>query len=59
MIELTYDQATHIAQTWGLVLLGIISAGVAAYAFWPGNREKFKQAAQAPLADEDEDDRQA
>ena len=59
MIHLTYAQATHIAQTWGLVLLAILSIAVVAYALWPGNREKFKQAAQTPLADEDEDDRQA
>ena len=54
---MTYEAATHFAQTWGMALLVILFAGVLIYAFWPGNRDKFKDAANTPLADEDDDDR--
>lgn len=52
---MTYEQAAHLAQTWGLVLLVVCFAGAVIYALWPGNREKFKRAARAPLNDGDED----
>lgn len=52
---MTYEQATHLAQTWGLVLLVVCFAAAVLYALWPGNREKFKRAARAPLKDGDED----
>ena len=55
---MTYEQAAHFAQTWGLALLLILFLGVLIYAFWPGNRDKFKRAAEAPLKDEDDDGRQ-
>ena len=51
---MTYEQAVHLAQTWGLVLLALVFAGAVVYALWPGNREKFKEAARAPLNDEDD-----
>lgn len=54
---MTYEAATHFAQTWGMALLVILFAGVALYAFWPGNRKKFEEAARAPLADEDDNGR--
>ncbi|MEZ5956337.1 MAG: cbb3-type cytochrome c oxidase subunit 3 [Hyphomonadaceae bacterium] len=55
---MTYEQAAHFAQTWGLALLLILSAVVLAYTFWPGNREKFERAAATPLNNEDDDGRQ-
>lgn len=55
---MTYEQVAHIAETWGLALLGVLFAGTVIYALWPGNREKFKKAAQTPLNDEDENGRQ-
>lgn len=55
---MTYEDASHIAQTWGLALLAVLFAAALVYALWPANREKFKRAAHAPLADEDEDGRQ-
>ena len=55
---MTYAEATHFAQTWGLALLLVLFVGVLIYALWPGNREKFKRAAETPLRDEDEDGRQ-
>lgn len=55
---MTYAEATHFAQTWGLALLAVLFAGVLVYALWPGNSDKFKRAAHAPLENEDDDGRQ-
>jgi cytochrome c oxidase cbb3-type subunit 4 len=55
---MSYEQATHFAQTRGLALLVILFVGVLVYAFWPGNRDKFKKAARTPLNQESDDDRQ-
>lgn len=52
---MTYEQASHLAQTWGLVLLAVVFGISVIYALWPGNREKFNQAAHAPLNDENDD----
>jgi cytochrome c oxidase cbb3-type subunit 4 len=54
---MSYEQATHIAQTWGLVLLTALFAAAVAYALWPSNKDKFKRAAHAPLEDEDDNGR--
>lgn len=55
---MSYAEASHFAQTWGLALLLVLFAIVLVYALWPGNREKFKRAAETPLKDEDDDGRQ-
>lgn len=54
---MTYEQATHIAQTWGLVLLAVLFAGAVVYALWPSNQAKFNRAARAPLEDGDDNER--
>lgn len=56
--SMTYQAATHFAQTWGMALLIILFVGVLVYALWPGNRDKFNRAAQTPLADEDDNGRE-
>ena len=58
MSDMTYEQVAHIAETWGLALLTVLFVGAVIYALWPGNREKFKKAAETPLKDEDDDGRQ-
>lgn len=55
---MTYEQVVHIAETWGLALLTVLFVGAVIYALWPGNREKFKKAAETPLNDEDDNGRQ-
>ena len=52
-------EVSHLAQTWGLALLAILFIGAVIYALWPGNREKFKRAAETPLNDRDDDDQGA
>ncbi|MEZ5961397.1 MAG: cbb3-type cytochrome c oxidase subunit 3 [Hyphomonadaceae bacterium] len=46
---MTYEQATHFAQTWGLVLLATCFGAALIYALWPGNKQKFDLAARSPL----------
>lgn len=55
---MTYAEASHFAQTWGLALLVVLFLAVLIYALWPGNRDKFKRAAHTPLENEDDDGRQ-
>ena len=49
---MTYETASHFAQTWGLVYLMVLFAGVLAYALWPANRRKFEDAAHIPLKED-------
>lgn len=55
---MSYEQVAHIAETWGLALLTVLFVGAVIYALWPGNSEKFRQAAKTPLNDEDDNGRQ-
>ena len=48
------DQAAHYAQTAGLVLLIIGFVIAVIYALWPSNRKKFRDAARAPLEDDND-----
>lgn len=52
---MSYEQASHLAQTWGLVLLALCFGAAVLYALWPGNRSKFERAAHAPLNDGEDD----
>lgn len=54
---MTFEQATHFAESWGLMLLAALFAGAVIYALWPANREKFDSAARVPLNDGDDDGR--
>ena len=49
---MSYQDVTHFAQTAGLVLLVLLFIAAAAFAFWPGNRKRFQQAARLPLDEE-------
>ena len=51
---MTYEQASHLAQTWGLVLLAVCFSLAVIYALWPGNKMKFDHAARSPLEDGDD-----
>ena len=50
---MSLNEAAHYAQTGGLLLLlaGFVIAVI--YALWPGNRQKFANAARTPLKDDD------
>lgn len=56
-MDWTHEAVAHFSKTWGLIYLVALSLGVAAYAFWPGNKGKFDHAAQIPLEDGDTDNK--
>ncbi len=50
---MTYEQLSTFSNTWGLIFLIIMFAAAMVYAFWPGNKKKFEEAAQLPLEEGD------
>jgi len=49
---MTFEKAAYFAQTGGLVYLVILFACVLVYAFRPGARQKFQDAAQIPFKED-------
>ena len=47
-----FEGFATVARTYGLVYLGVIFAGILAYALWPRNRTKFDDAARIPLKED-------
>lgn len=47
-----YTTLATFAQTWGLVYMLVLFAGVLIYAFRPGARKTFDRAAQMPLKED-------
>jgi len=52
-MELTYQDASYFAQTYGLVYLFGLFVIVLVYALWPKNKKKFDEAANIPLEEKD------
>lgn len=50
---MSYDSFRHFADTYGLIYLFVLFAGVVVYALWPANRKKFRDAASIPLREDD------
>ncbi|MFC6199683.1 cbb3-type cytochrome c oxidase subunit 3 [Ponticaulis profundi] len=50
---MNYETLSSFAQTWGLMYFVVIFLAACAYALWPSNGAKFKQAAELPLIDEE------
>tara|TARA_R110002072_G_scaffold9762_14_gene46839 strand:+ start:5064 stop:5225 length:162 start_codon:yes stop_codon:yes gene_type:complete len=51
-----YETLSRFAQTWGLGLFVIMFAVALAYALWPSNKTKFREAAYLPLEDKEPGD---
>lgn len=51
-----YDQVASISQVAALIFFIVLFAGVLLYAFWPGNKKRFEEAARLPLEDDPESD---
>lgn len=51
-----YDKLASFAQTWGLGFFVLMFLVAVAYALWPSNRDKFREAANRPLEDKDPSD---
>ena len=46
---MSYEQVASISQVVALIFFVVLFAGVLLYAFWPGNKKRFEQAARLPL----------
>jgi len=46
---MTYEQVASISQVAALLFFIGLFAAVLIYAFWPGNKKRFEEAAQLPL----------
>lgn len=54
-----YDALVTITQSIALILFIVMFAVVVAYAFWPGNKRKFENAARLPLRQGADQDRKS
>jgi cytochrome c oxidase cbb3-type subunit 4 len=46
---MTYEQVASISQVAALIFFIVLFVGVVIYAFWPGNKKRFEEAARLPL----------
>lgn len=46
---MSYEHVASITQVAALLLFIAFFIGVLIYAFWPGNKKRFKEAAELPL----------
>jgi len=53
---MTYEQVASITQVGALVGFVAMFVAVLVYAFWPGNKKRFEQAARLPLEKDPEPD---
>ena len=53
---MTYEQVATITQVGALILFIVLFAGVLLYAFWPGNKKRFEEAAKLPLEQDPDND---
>jgi cytochrome c oxidase cbb3-type subunit IV len=53
---MTYEQVASISQVAALLFFIGLFAAVVIYAFWPGNKKRFDEAAKLPLEDNSEPD---
>src|SRR5690606_11574177 len=52
-MNLDHETLVAFSKSFGLFYLIALSFGVAVYAFWPGNKDRFERAAHDILEDED------
>ncbi|MDT9598508.1 cbb3-type cytochrome c oxidase subunit 3 [Sphingosinicella rhizophila] len=48
-----YEQLRHFADSWGLVLMGLMWIALVGWAFLPGNRNRNRDAAHMIFKDSD------
>ena len=46
-----YQTVETFSQTFALIFFFVLFIGVCIFAFWPGNKKRFKKAAELPLND--------
>jgi cytochrome c oxidase cbb3-type subunit 4 len=55
---MTYEQVASITQVGALLGFVALFVGVLIYAFWPGNKKGFEEAARLPLEKDPESDQE-
>ena len=55
-LVMSYEQVASVSQVVALVFFVALFAGVLLYAFWPGNKKRFEQAARLPLEKDPDSD---
>ena len=50
-----YNTLRHLADSWGLVAMFAFFVAAAAFAFRPGSKQRYEEAARIPLKDGSED----
>ncbi len=55
---MTYEQVASITQVGALLGFVALFVGVLIYAFWPGNKKGFEDAARLPLEKDPEPDQE-
>lgn len=50
---MTHDAVLLFSKTWGTVYLFVFFVVAVIWAFWPGHRDTYQDAAEWPLSDED------
>ena len=55
---MTYEQVASITQVAALLLFVALFVGVLIYAFWPGNKKRFEEAARLPLEKDPDPDQE-
>jgi cytochrome c oxidase cbb3-type subunit 4 len=53
---MSYEQVASVSQVVALIFFVVLFAGVLLYAFWPGNKKRFEEAAKLPLEKDPESD---
>jgi cytochrome c oxidase cbb3-type subunit 4 len=53
---MSYDQVASVSQVVALIFFVVLFAGVLLYAFWPGNKKRFEEAAKLPLEKDPDSD---
>ena len=46
---MTFETMRYLADTWGLLYLVLLFAGIVAFTFRPGSKRKYDEAAKLPL----------
>jgi cytochrome c oxidase cbb3-type subunit 4 len=49
---MSFEEVRSIAAIAGLLIFITLFAGVLIYTFWPGNKERFRDASRIPLEDD-------
>jgi cytochrome c oxidase cbb3-type subunit 4 len=51
---MSYEQVASISQVAALLFFFALFVGIVVYAFWPGNKQKFEEAAKLPFEQDPE-----